>query len=101
MACLQCARGLRSPDGLRTLHAEPALPLDIQRISQVAARVVLWLVAPEGSDAGGLLDPSRNIIFLHNRPSEDLEPALSAEQLHADIDPGCPVCGPFLDRERR
>jgi len=99
--CLKCALGLGSPDGLRTLHAERALPLDIQRIGQVTARVVLWLVAPEGSDAQGLLDPSRNILFLHNRPSEDLERALSAELLPADIDPDCDVCGPFLNRERR
>jgi hypothetical protein len=98
--CLKCALGLRSPDGPHTLHAEPALPLDIQRISQVTARVVLWLVVPEGSDAQGLLDPSRNILFLHNRPSEDLERALSAELLPADIGPDCDVCGHFLNRER-
>ena len=99
--CFCCALGISSAADIHTLHAEPALPLDIQRISQMTARVTLWLCSPPAGDAASLLDPSCSIIFLDNRPSEGVERALSAELLEADSDPSCPVCGPFAHPERR
>jgi molybdopterin/thiamine biosynthesis adenylyltransferase len=100
VACFLCSLGIASPRELETLHAEPALPLDIQRISEAAARVALWLVAPPRSEGASLLDPDRNIIFLDNRPSGSAERALSARLLAADPDPSCPVCADIVRHER-
>lgn len=99
-ACFQCALGVRSPGQLTTLHGEPAMPLDIQQLSQLAARVVLALTSPGVPELDGLLDPTRNILFINNRPFGPRGGELVSSQLDAEPDPRCPVCSPFADRER-
>jgi molybdopterin/thiamine biosynthesis adenylyltransferase len=90
--CFACSMGIRAPDQLRTLHAEPGFPPDIRRLADMAVRVISWLCAEQGSEAAELLDPSRNIIFLENRPSGSAQRALAVRLLEADRNPECDVC---------
>jgi len=106
--CLTCTLGISSPDQIRTLAGASALPLDIQRISNICVRVALWLCAEPGSEAADLLDPTRNVLLIGNRPEEDVDDGggtasagLPVRFLPADADPECPVCGPFAGTERR
>ncbi len=99
--CFRCALGIETGADIETLHGESAFPLDIQRVSEAAARVALWLAAPARSESSDLLDPDRNIIFLDNRPSGTAHRALGVHLLQADSDPACPVCGVFTGNGRR
>ena len=98
--CFCCALGIETGAEIETLHGESAFPLDIQRVSDAAARVALWLAAPARSESSDLLDPDRSIIFLDNRPSGSAHRALAVHLLQADSDPACPVCGTFTGNER-
>jgi hypothetical protein len=98
--CFCCALGIETGAEIETLHGESAFPLDVQRVSDAAARVALWLAAPARSENSDLLDPDRNIIFLDNRPSGTAHRALAVHLLQADSDPACPVCGIFTGNER-
>ena len=93
--------GVRSPEGIDALHGEPANPLDIQRLSEMTARVALWLCGSLDGGSDDLLDPERNILFMDNRPSGSAARALAVHLLPADRDPGCPVCGYSGSRETR
>ena len=96
--CFRCAVGVDSDHPIQTLHGEPAIPVDIQRVADTAVRVVLWTCAPRDSESSRLLDPRRSIIFLDNRPSGSADRMLAARLLEAERDPECPVCTPYLER---
>lgn len=101
VACFACAMGIESADHLRTLHREAALPMDIQRIAQTAARVALWLCARGDGELAGLLDPRRNILYMDNRPGGSTERSLAVRLLASDRNPSCPICGSWDNEERR
>lgn len=101
VSCFACAMGVRSADELRTLHAASAFPPDIRRVADMAVRVTTWLCSGEGDDVSGLMDPTRNIVFLENRPTGSNARGLTVELLASDRDPSCPICGSLDNEERR
>lgn len=92
MPCCACSMGVRTADELRQLHGEPAFPPDVRRIADAAARVLYSLCADDDANAAGLVDPQRNVIFLHNRPAATPERSLAVQFIQTDRDPECPVC---------
>jgi len=95
-ACLRCLLNIDSPARIQTLAGEATHGIDILAIAQTCARITLALLGDRRlGDAGEVLDPSANFIFLENRRSPGSPGGFAPRFLRIERRPTCPVCGAF------